>query len=129
MGNVCIKSSEESKVSKDYYSEYIKLCSRLNDFTCSTAAKVAKHNRAMDKLSRLYHEVEKEDKSFYLDLMNLDDERVKLTAAAHCLGHGIYIDKAISIVEYLDNHGTTPGVSLDAHGILYVLNTEGHLKF
>lgn len=116
-------------MSKDYYGEYIKICSRLNDFTSSTAAKVAKHNCAMVKLSKLYHEVEKEDKSFYLDLMNLDDERVKLTAAAHCLGYGVYIDRAMSIVKYLDKRGTTPGVSLDAHGILYVSNTEGCLKF
>lgn len=116
-------------MSKDYCKEYIKACSCLNDFTNSTTAQIAKHNRAMDKLSKLYHEVEDKDKSFYLVLLDSDNERVRLTAAAHCLGHGIYTDKAMSIVEYLDKHGSAPGVLLDAHGILYVLNTEGHLKF
>lgn len=116
-------------MNKNYYDEYIKLCSKLNDFTDSTTADVVRHNRAMTKLSKLYHVVEQEDKSFYLRLMNSDNERVKLTAAAHCLGHGVYIDKAMAIVEYLDKHGRTPGVSLDAHGILYVLNTRGYLKF
>jgi len=36
---------------------------------------------------------------FYLDLMNNDDERVKLRAASHCLGMNICTDKAIKVLE------------------------------
>lgn len=112
----------------DYYKEqYLKYCAKLN--RCTTKAEVRKHNAAMKQLSKLYHQVEKEeDKSFLAEMLYNADNRTRLLVAAHCLGFGVYVSDALEVLSTLANH-SDPFIAFEAQGTLYVWKQQGYLKF
>ena len=113
---------------KDYREQFTILCENLNKGF--TKEDVRKHNRSMKKLSHLYHEVEKEkDKSIYLDLLKHENESVRITAAAHCLGFGVYIPIAKMVLNEIAKKSTNSVEAFNAQAILDVYNEQGYLLF
>lgn len=80
----------------DYYEKFVHLSMQLckvEDYPHK--GKVRAHNKAMDKLLLLEEEMITTDCSDDLaKLLRHDDERVRLSAAAMCLRHGLMGDAA-----------------------------------
>lgn len=112
----------------DHLARYLSLCSHLND--CTTKADVRRHNAAMKKLSRLYHQIEGEqDRSFLLTLLKNDDGRTRALAAAHCLGLGVYLPEAKKVLSALAEAKADPVLAFEAKMTLDVWRQQGYLRF
>lgn len=81
---------------KDYYNIFADLCLQ----TCTqhdyrSTEKVLKHNRAMTKIIEITKEIDDTGNSaVFEELLNHDDERVKLTAEYGCLRTNTSVKKA-----------------------------------
>ena len=116
------------KMKIDYKNEYLIYSSKLND--CTTKRDVRIHNAAMRKLGKLYNIVKNEpDKSFFLDLLQDDNERTRMLAAAHCLGLGVYTSKAKRVLTQLSKNNGNPIVAFEAQATLDVWKQQGYLQF
>lgn len=112
----------------DHLARYLSLCSHLND--CTTKADVRRHNAAMKKLGRLYHQIEGEqDRSFLLALLENDDGRTRVLAAAHCLGLGVYLPEAKKVLSALAEAKADPVLAFEAKTTLDVWRQQGYLRF
>ena len=87
----------------NYADEYIVLCSQLcqkaEDYT---KEKVAEHNRAMKKLSKLKNDMYKDlrlTESVYSTLLSNEDAYVQQTAATDCLLLNIHVGTSVKILK------------------------------
>ena len=82
---------------KSYYDLFVELslqCCTKNDYT--DRLKVKKHNVASKKLGKLQDEMKLNiSEDTWCVLLNHEDDRVKLNAAAACLQSEILIDQAV----------------------------------
>lgn len=112
----------------DYKKQYLFYCSNLCD--CTTKEDVKRHNAAMKKLSKLYHQIESEkDKSFLLELLENENDRTRALVAAHCLGFGVYISKAKKVLSALAENKANPILAFEARATLDVWKQQGYLNF
>ena len=113
----------------DYANRIVSLCLMLDEYT---TAGVKQHNKAMDGLSIIYHELEA-DKEYaqelYLYLMGHDDDRVKATAAAHSLGLNINVPIAKKTLIKIMRNSSKPLARFNAEMTLQVWKEQGFLKF
>ena len=128
MGSKSIANVWGEVLMSDFKADYYKYCAELN--TGYTRTAVQKHNKAMRKLSRLFHEAElKEDRVFYLELLNSPDATVRLIAAAHCIGLGVYISEAETVLKKIARNGEQTKLAFDAQATLDVWKQQGYLTF
>lgn len=88
---------------KNYYDLFVDLslqqCTK-DDY--QNKLKVKSHNVAIKKLQKLQGEMKKMNCIEVLDLLLLhEDDRVKINAASLCLQMGVFVDKAIRILEQI----------------------------
>lgn len=115
-------------MNKNYKEEYTIICGSLED--CTSKSKVKKHNKAMKKLSRLFHEIAAvEDKSFLIDLLGDSNPRTRLIVAAHCLGLKAYVPQAVVVLKELSRDTSNPFISFEADATLNVWKKTGYLSF
>lgn len=85
---------------KDYYSLFVKLSlqqCRKEDYV--DKRKVRQHNAAVEKLISLEKEMKNIDCTAVLkELLQHDDERVKINAATFCIQIGVLLDEAKKIL-------------------------------
>ena len=93
----------------NYVDEYIMLCSQLckkaEDYT---KEKVAKHNIAMRKLTKLKEGMYIDDQlteNVYSILLNCEDGYVQQTAATDCLLLNIHVDTSVEILKKISRGG------------------------
>lgn len=128
MGNKSFKNVWSEGVMNIYKEKYIALCSKLND--CTSKADVQNHNRAMKKLSKLFHAVEKvEDKTFLAELLSFEDKRTQEIAASHCLALNIYVNEAKKVLQVLSKCKTNPIIAFECQSILEVWEKNKYLTF
>ena len=112
----------------NYFEKYKELCAELTDAT--NKDEVKQHNKAMKKLAKLFCEVEKqEDKSFLLELIKDENPRTSTLVAAHCLGLGVYVKEAKSVLKKNSKIKDNPTVAFNAEMTLDVYKSQGYLKF
>lgn len=128
MGNRHLEEIWSKGSMTKYIREYEKQCSILNDGI--SKADIKKHNKAMDKLGKLFHELKSvEDKSFALKLMQDTNKQVALTVAAHCLGWGDYINEAKRTLRKIAKSKDEPLLAFEAEMTLKVYCEQGYLDF
>ncbi len=111
----------------DYKGLYYLYCEDLCD--CTNKKNVKKHNAAMKKLGNLYQLVKTEaDKSFYIELLNSNNDRTRLIVAAHCIGLGVYVSKAKKVLLSLADCNN-PMIAFEARATLDVWKKQGYLEF
>ena len=104
--------------------DYVFYGSMLND--CTSKTKSRKHNKAMGQLSILYHKAETmSDKSFYLELLDNEMPKIRTIVAAHCLGLGIYLDKAQEVLKEIAEYKNDPIMAFEAKATLEVWEKRG----
>jgi len=112
-----------------YLEKYVDLCLQLDEYT---KAGVKRHNNAMRKLSALFSEVASDKKlaeELFSKLMMLDDERIKATAAAHCLGLNLNLKKAEETLKNIAKNSKEPLARFNAEMTLEVWKEQGYLTF
>ena len=119
---------------KNYSEKYKLYCADLDvdidDEDYGSRERLRKHNNAMYKLSKLYHEIESiEDKSFLFKLLQSDDSCVKINVAAHCLGLGVYVKDALAVLKKESKNKQNRLLAFNAKSCLEVYKKEGSLKF
>ena len=107
---------------KNYYNLFIKysnqLCSK-DDYINKQKVKI--HNKAMKNLIQIQREITNDIKNGAVVLIKLlehDNEKVRLNAAAQCLQIGIQQEKAIEVLKKIENNSTDKLCQLDARMIL-----------
>jgi len=114
---------------EEFIEKYVKLCSKLDDYT---EMGVKRHNRAMKELSKLYYLLS-EDKhmaeEILIILLDFDDERIKITAATHCLGLNINLTMAEKTLNNISHKSNVPLSRFNAEMILKTWKEQGYLKF
>lgn len=105
---------------KDYYNLFVNLslqqCTK-NDYTNKLG--VDAHNRATKKLICLQSEMKKEDCTDTLCmLLNHNDDRVVINAAATCLQMNTLVNQAISVLERIIDSSGDPTICLSAKMLL-----------
>lgn len=105
---------------KDYYNLFVNLslqqCTK-NDYT--NKFRVDAHNKATKKLICLQSEMKKEDCMDTLRmLLNHNDDRVVINAAATCLQMNILVNQAISALERIIDSSGDPTICLSAKMLL-----------
>lgn len=94
-----------------------------------------KTNKAYDKLTKILKTVEKsysdeERKNFFNELLDDDNEYVKIWSAAHCLYLKIFEKKSIVILKKIANSNAIEGIiRFDAEMTLKEYKKNGGLKF
>lgn len=109
---------------RDYYNLFVQLSLKqcLKDDYASKA-KVRAHNRAADKLTKLWEEMSKTDCSDLLcTLLAHQDDRVKINASAMCLKYNICVDVAVSTLRDVMNFSNDGILSFNAEMLLRVWN-------
>ena len=114
---------------ENYEAQFIALCLDCDEYTKEG---VRRHNRAVKKLSALYRNLE-EDKSFaeelYGRLLLHSDERVRSTAAAHCLGMNIHLSEAKATLRDIAANSPAPFARFNAETTLQIWESQGFLYF
>jgi hypothetical protein len=114
---------------EEFIKKYVKLCSMLDDYN---KLGVKRHNRAMNELSKLYYQLN-DDKvmaeEILITLLDFEDERIKATAAAHCLGLSINLAKAEKTLKNISQKSKEPLARFSAEMILKTWKEQGYLKF
>ena len=112
-----------------YANDYIRYGSELND--CTNKEDVKRHNKAMNKLSKLYRVVkELDEKGFLLDLLRHENPRVRRIVAAHCLGMNCYINEALRTLNEIIKANTNRHDVFTAQSIIEVWEKQNHhLRF
>ena len=101
---------------KDYYNIFVDLCLQ----TCTqhdyrSTAKVLKHNRAMTKIIEITKEIDDTGNSaVFEELLNHEDERVRLNAAYDCLRTNISVRKACKELKRLAKKSKDASISFSA---------------
>ena len=109
-----------------YTERYRAYCSDLN--AGAGKSNIKRHNIAMGKLERLYRAVQKEaDKTFLLELINDENEWVRLIASTDCLRMNVYIREAVNVLEVLSIHSTIIDVRLDSSQVLHIWRKQGYI--
>lgn len=112
----------------DYKEQYILYCADLNKGY--SKKDVREHNVAMKKLGELFYKIKNDpDKTFLMELLQVDDKRVASLVAAHCLGLGVYIPEAKKVLSTLAKDKTNPILAFEAQATLDVWKQQGYLKF
>ncbi len=107
---------------------YVLYCSQLNN--CTSRKEVKRHNSAMKKLGELYKiVVEEPNKSFLLELLQNNNDRVRVIAAAHCLGLNEYVEEAQEALSDVAINSNNQFISFEAKSTLDVWKQQGYLKF
>ena len=119
---------------KNYSERYKLYCADLDinidDEDYGSRERLRKHNNAMDKLSKLYHEIENvDDKSFLFEVLQSDDACVKINVASHCLGLGIYVKEALAVLKKESKSKQNKLLAFNAKSCLAVYKKEGSLNF
>ena len=113
----------------EYIKKYIELCSELDDYSKEG---VKKHNKAMRRLAKLFHQLEN-DKELatvvYESLMNHSNQRVRLTAAAHSLGLNVNLSLAEKVLKEISFNSHEPLSRFNAEMTLQVWKEQGYLNF
>ena len=109
---------------KDYYNLFIELslqqCAK-KDYANKT--KVRTHNAASKKLRQLQTEMEQNVSSdIWYTLLNYEDDRVKVNAAAFCLQKEILTEQAINVLKKITVFSEDPTISLSAKMLLQSVN-------
>jgi hypothetical protein len=113
----------------EYMRKYVELCSDLDIYTKEG---VKKHNKAMKKLAKLFHQLEDDKKlaaEVYDSLMIHVDERVRATAAAHSLGLNVNLTKAQKVLKEIMQNSPEPLSRFNAEMTLKVWKEQGYLNF
>ena len=104
----------------EYYEEYVRLCLCLclsKDY--GNKNKVNKHNRAMRQLYHLQQEIrEAHCDEILQQLLQHEDERVKINAAHLCLQMNVYKEDARVVLQKIKEQSTEPTLRFDAMLIL-----------
>lgn len=113
---------------KDLYREYAIL-----HCTSTLSGNYRKTNKAYDKINKIRKEIEKWDRntieSFYSDLLNEENDYVKLFVASHCLKIGLNIENSQKILKKISkSKAIHPVIAFDAKMILKEYEKNG-LKF
>jgi len=114
---------------EEYIKKYIELCLMLDEYN---KLGVKRHNKAMKELSKLYYQLNEDKKMAeeILDkLLNFEDERIKATAAAHCLGLNINLSKAEKTLKNISQKSKEPLARFNAEMTLTTWKEQGYLKF
>ena len=113
-----------------YRERYVALCSKLMSFEACEKSDIQKHNAAMDELTTLFHCVEREDdKSFLGELLECDDDRVRMIVASHCLGMKMHIAASEKVLSGISANLEDPFLALEAGATLQVWKEQGYLTF
>ena len=105
---------------KNYYDTFVGFCLQLctkHDY--KSALKVKRHNRALTKIDKLIEEINNADCSkVFGELLNHDNENVKLGAASACLQSNIFVDKAVDTLKKLSETTEDWSISFSAKMVL-----------
>lgn len=105
---------------KEYYNKFVELsmqqCTK-NDYADKNKVKV--HNEASKKLLQLQEEMKKIDYLEILqDLLNHDDDRVKINAASFCFRMNVYREKVVNVLKSIINTSNDNTIRFSAEMIL-----------
>ena len=111
---------------KDYYNLFVELslqqCTK-NDY--ANKQKVKKHNAALKKLNNLRDEMKQNvSEEIVHMLLNHDDDRVKVNAAAFCLQSKILIEQAFFTLEKIINISDDSSICFSAKMLLQNANSR-----
>lgn len=108
---------------KDYAKLYIQYCSSLlvdkDDYADKQKLKI--HNSAAKKLNTICEELRVDipyATELLSDLLENENEQVKLTVASHCLRLDICKDRAVNVVADIQKHTSNKFHAFDAEIIL-----------
>lgn len=105
---------------KDYYNLFVALAlqqCRKEDY--ADKSKVKANNAAMAKLRKLRSEIQKNSKEEILStLLNHEDDRVQLSAAAACLDLNVYVEQAILTLKRISKASNDPTFRFSAKMLL-----------
>ena len=115
---------------KDMYRyRYMKLCSMLGEYSKTG---VKKHNKGMDGLTKLFYKLS-ENKAIagvlLTELMDLEDENIRLIAASHSLGMNLNLTKAQTTLNDIFLSSNKPLSRLNAEMALKTWEEQGFLRF
>ena len=105
---------------KDYYNLFVELslqqCTK-NDY--ANKLKVKKHNAASKKLNKLQEEMKQNvSEDILYVLLNHEDDRVKVNAAAFCLQSEILVDQSVRSLEKVINGSADSTICFSAKMVL-----------
>lgn len=111
------------------FEKYVKLCLQLGDYGRDG---VKKHNQAMKELAKIFHELKDDKKragNLYKQLMDHNDERVRIMAAAHSLGLNVNLVKAQKTLKKIKHDSADPETGFSAGMTLRIWQEQGYLNF
>lgn len=114
---------------EDYKNKYLMLCENLYGVT---KKEVKKHNKSMELLCELYHEISNDKElaeELLYDLMMENNEKVQVICASQCLGLNINVRMAKKTLKKISNKSCDSMVSLNAEMILHIYEEQGYIDF
>lgn len=111
---------------EEYKYKIILYSSNMYCETKNTKLDVLKHNTNFDKLQKVFKQFKKEeDKSLLLELLEHENEKVRLEVAAECLSLNIYIKQAKKVLKKLSK--LSGEIGFVAEMTLEVYKEQGYL--